>query len=181
MTANKEHGLVFSAVSIPAIRVGLKTQTRRVASSRAAARIRAGDRIWVKESTAASTAGVMYRAEPETWSDGPGPIKCPIKWISPRYMRKAHARLILAVVEVRPELLQAISDRDALAEGVEFLGAGRGYQIGDKVFGSPREAFRAQWAAVNGAESWDSNPLVFAVTFDLVKDRTGKITVKAAA
>jgi hypothetical protein len=56
-------------------------------------------------------------------------------------------------VSVRVERLQAISEQDAIAEGVE-RGAG-----------NPVDSYRALWERINGAGSWDANPLIWVVEF----------------
>ena len=68
------------------------------------------------------------------------------------FMPRAASRILLEIVAVRAERLQAVSAADALAEGVE-----RG--------GGPVEAYRAVWEGINGAGSWDADPVVWVVAF----------------
>lgn len=90
------------------------------------------------------------------------------------HMPKAAARIFLKVTAVRAERLCDISEADAIAEGVEswrnFLFQDTRYK--DYEFPktsecrSPISSFRSLWNVINGPESWDENPWVFAYTFE---------------
>jgi len=77
------------------------------------------------------------------------------RWRPSIHMPRWASRITLDVTGVLVERLQAISERDALAEGV----------------GSPitRDCkvpkFMALWESINGAGSWDANPWVWVVEF----------------
>lgn len=84
----------------------------------------------------------------------------------------------IRITDVRMELLQDISDEDCLREGVlaeldplengkpaydyYFDGHGRCW------YNTPREAFAALIDKVSGRGTWNSNPLVWAYSFELV-------------
>lgn len=112
------------------------------------------------------------------------------------YMRKRPAihmprwasRLTLEVVIVRVERLQAISEEDAIAEGVE-KNTGEGhkwspddgyrtycehYPNGCECFPheNARKAYADLWDSINGDGSWDANPWVWVVEFEVVKPET---------
>lgn len=70
------------------------------------------------------------------------------------FMPRAASRILLEIVDVRVERLQAISVADALAEGLP-PGSGR----------DPVLAYRGVWEGINGAGSWEANPLVWVVAF----------------
>lgn len=84
----------------------------------------------------------------------------------------------IRITNVRVERLQDISDADCLREGImegEFMNTWDRYYfdiIGDdvchKTFKTPREAFAALIDRVSGKGVWESNPWVFAYTFELV-------------
>lgn len=84
--------------------------------------------------------------------------------VSPLFMPRWASRLTLAITKVRIERLQDISERDVKAEGVN-----------QTVIGTPRNphrmtyraSFRDLWDHINGPESWDANPWVWAITFDV--------------
>jgi len=68
------------------------------------------------------------------------------RWLPSIHMPKWACRIINEVVEVRAERIQEISEEDARAEGV----------------GSVAE-FRDLWITLHGAESWEANPIVWAI------------------
>jgi hypothetical protein len=70
------------------------------------------------------------------------------------FMPRAASRILLEIVDVRVVRLQAISVADALAEG---LPPGAEHD--------PVLAYRGVWEGINGAGSWEANPLVWVVAF----------------
>ncbi len=133
-----------------------------------------GDRLWVRE--AWSTHAFMDATPPRDlrtisihyWADGdirtgkrrPG-----------MFMPRRYSRILLEVTEVRVERLQDISEADAIAEGIEKTGHGFWSLYGtagvDGTY-SARSSYRALWGSINGADSWDANPWVWAVSFKRV-------------
>jgi hypothetical protein len=79
------------------------------------------------------------------------------------FMPRAASRIVLEIVQVRVERLQEISARDAIAEGI--LRRGDGFEVADGTARDPVLAYRAVWARINGAGSWEANPLVWTVEF----------------
>lgn len=69
------------------------------------------------------------------------------------FMPRAASRILLEVVSVRVERLQAISEQDAIAEGIE------------RVAGSPVDSYRSLWERINGTGGWDANPWIWVVEF----------------
>lgn len=88
-----------------------------------------------------------------------------------RFMAKKHSRLTLIVTDVRVERLQAISEEDAIAEGVERERDGwRQYgSIGSfdpgAVWATAADAYHDLWDSINDPGAWDENPWVVAYTF----------------
>lgn len=105
------------------------------------------------------------------------------------------SRLVLVVTEVRLERLQEIPEADAIAEGIicqnviietNCNGGGHNEVTADRYFfdGCPDEGFEtgvdayaALWDQINGPGSWDTNPLVWAISYrpifgniDIVKE-----------
>lgn len=115
-----------------------------------------GDRLWVKEALRPSADGfvsyaldgeeVVHQGQLGAWPWKPsklGAMYCP-RWAS---------RITLELTDVRVERLQAISERDAIAEGIEPVGF-------------PREAFAKLWDQINGKRApWASNPWLWVLTF----------------
>jgi len=86
------------------------------------------------------------------------------KWRPGMFMPRWASRITLAVLSVRVERLQDISEADAIAEGVEdtksmILGAG-----GAEITG-PVAEYAVLWEQINGPGSWDANPWVWVVEF----------------
>ena len=136
----------------------------------------AGDRLWVRETWAASGSRTRYRADQSHPDDYPGAQFQP--WRPSIHMPRVACRLVLEITDVRVERLQAISHEDALAEGV-FDGAafcdafepgkrnaaGESHEDIARRLQWPQRQFQRLWASINGQASWDANPWVWALTF----------------
>lgn len=163
----KERPILFSAPMVRALLEGRKTQTRRIAKIFPAAETgpvinpfgQAGDKLWVKETWSVPSQwdhlkpsqlgqerlkAVCYHA------DG----KSAGKTRSSLFMPRAASRILLEIVEVRMERLQAISTAAALAEGVGGPDTVRNYAN--------------LWNSINGRGSWALNPWVWVVSFKRV-------------
>jgi hypothetical protein len=78
------------------------------------------------------------------------------------------SRILLEIVSVRVERLQAIGEADARAEGVTTEDRHTiGYCAGEFLPPSIR-AYRDLWESINGAGSWDANPWVWVIEFKRV-------------
>lgn len=114
----------------------------------------------------------------------------PTWWKRPAiFMPRAACRITLEVTDVRVERLQDISEADAQAEGIERLpapvidggwsgpnrftlkGMGAGACAGLVSWNAPTatELYQRLWTEINGPESWDANPWVWAVSFRRVE------------
>jgi hypothetical protein len=147
-----------------------------------------GDRLWVREAyclparfdglapnqvgeqfvvagSRQPQAPVRYEADGATrhWSLDEIPGKPRAGMFMPRWV----SRIMLAVVDVRVERLDACGVADAIAEGIETAGesAWRKYGVDAGATNDPLESYRSLWAQINGAGSWESNPLVWVVEF----------------
>lgn len=78
------------------------------------------------------------------------------------HMPRWASRLTLSVTDVRVQLLNEISEKDALAEGMTFP---EGMQWGC----DPIDAFKSLWQSLHGPGSWDQNPWVVAISFTVHK------------
>lgn len=95
------------------------------------------------------------------------------------HLPRKGSRILLEIESVRVERLQAISEEDAIAEGIDELSAifrvrrWRDYaqrsSEGDlgEVDGFTRAAasYSTLWESINGAGSWAANPWVWCVSF----------------
>lgn len=118
-----------------------------------------------------------------------------VPWRPSIHMPKEACRLFLKVTDVRVERLQDISEADAIAEGGIFtdngicaswpqntskeqakatggLNAGWshiGETLPDKCLRSARSSFGNLWEKINGPESWEANPWVWVITFEITQ------------
>ena len=154
-----------------------------------------GDRLWVRESFQPLFAEGIERESETDWKTGRGyrvyyPASDGVQEFMDGddnlrttckpsiHMPRWASRILLEIVSVRVERLQAISEADALAEGVERVensGYFRRYpapaSFKDCVW-TPRASYRSLWEQINGAGSWDANPWVWVVVFKVVQPTT---------
>lgn len=100
-------------------------------------------------------------------------------WTNKMFVRADLMPHQIRITNVRVERLQDISDEDCLAEGIEKVAecedlyrvavhhkSGKySYLSGN----SPHETYAALIDRISGKGTWESNPYVFAYTFELVK------------
>ncbi|EPS3658842.1 MULTISPECIES: ASCH domain-containing protein [Klebsiella pneumoniae complex] len=132
-----------------------------------------GDRIWVREAFASglSTKSTLsYRAthKREDLEDG---FYDTIKWTPSIHMPRWASRILLEITDVRVERLNAISQEDAQAEGMELTGWRPTYSDpdgGGEVM-TPYDNFAELWSSIYGDESWKANPWVWVISFKRVE------------
>lgn len=163
-----------------------------------------GDRLWVRETWAPCEAPILrghiqYAADGavmvEQREDGAGRwmgrsghtmgisdgnltgqwVARPTRWRPSIHMPRWASRIDLEVTAVRVERLQAITEADAKAEGVdcaqELMGRVRwwDYLHEDHRASTAVESFRTLWSSINGPESWSANPFCWVVEFRRVR------------
>jgi hypothetical protein len=71
------------------------------------------------------------------------------------------SRITLEITNVRVERVQDISDQDAIAEGIEDIGAG-----------DLRGMYAVLWSSINDKRGfgWASNPWVWIIEFKVVQN-----------
>jgi len=137
-----------------------------------------GDRLWVRENWQV----------PPCWNDT-APSKITNKgfvfypadepyeresFLRPSiHMPRWASRITLEIISVRAERLQDISERDAFAEGLECRNASwmpeyRGSEELQWRVEFPCDAFGDLWSSINGPDSWNANPWVWAIEFKRV-------------
>lgn len=101
------------------------------------------------------------------------------------FMPKELSRIWLQVAGRKVELLQNISEEDARAEGIlwhkseidgrirykDYMADASGYGDPEHDYptvGMPVCSFSTLWQSINGEESWNLNPAVYAMTFKVV-------------
>jgi hypothetical protein len=105
---------------------------------------------------------------------GNGVVVGPGKLRPGMFMPRWASRITLEVTEVRVERLQAVSEADAIAEGIEpdrqpedSALLWRNYATGNTTV-CPVHSYRTLWESINGAGSWDANPWVWVIAFKRV-------------
>lgn len=92
-----------------------------------------------------------------------------VPWKPSIHMPRSACRIRLQITDIRVERLQDVSEEDAKAEGVERFPNGRWkmYGLHHNVYDMPtaHDSFRTLWRTINGEESWNANPWVWAIAF----------------
>lgn len=132
-----------------------------------------GDRLWVKETwtTCEECGGMEWYADANVGGHGSKTRhrycrSCDhgtARWRSPRFMPRWASRLTLLVTEVRVQRLQEISEEDAKAEGA------RGNAGGPWGCEGLLEDFADLWESLHGPGSWEANPWVAAISFEVAR------------
>lgn len=146
-----------------------------------------GDRIWVRETfcTVDDTQyggekWVDYRATPKFeashpagWDSAPNDAES-LKWRPSIHMPRWASRILLEITNVRVERLNAISEEDSQAEGMELTGWRPTYSdpdSGGEVW-TPYDNFAQLWECIYGEGSWKANPWVWVIEFKRVEGGT---------
>ena len=199
----KETGLIFKVPLVRAILEGRKTQTRRVAKpvkhpdlgnlytpgalamgrepqhviDRACPVGQPGDRIYVRETFNHFERNEDFKEGCECFYRADGDCIDLQPWRPAIHMPKHAARIWLEVTGVRVERLQDISEKDAIAEGIElaedFFGCPcwRDYSEPEGPDASvcpedPIGSFQTLWESTGG--DWAANPWVWAIDFKVL-------------
>jgi hypothetical protein len=85
-------------------------------------------------------------------------------WKSPLIMPAWAARYWLRINGVRAERLQDITEGEAKREGLRGGSAAMGHTF------THRELFIGLWDSIYGPGSWDKNPWVWRIEFELLKE-----------
>lgn len=143
-----------------------------------------GDRIWVRETFCpvddiqyGGERWVDYRATPKFeashpagWDSAPNDAEA-LKWRPSIHMPRWASRILLEITGVRVERLNAISQEDAQAEGMELTGWRPTYSdpdSGGEVM-TPYDNFAELWSSIYGDGSWQANPWVWVIEFKRVE------------
>ncbi|HDU1493030.1 TPA: hypothetical protein REW05_004683 [Klebsiella pneumoniae] len=149
-----------------------------------------GDRIWVREafrvhSRATDVATLVYKAsERNSWTEQTHRVPVavcnkpatPEKWTPSLHMPRWASRILLEITGVRVERLNAISEEDAEAEGIDMEALYDSQDCYDciadhNMTGRPTVtgAFKYLWESIYGDESWNSNPWVWVIDFKRIE------------
>lgn len=149
-----------------------------------------GDMLWVREAWARDpkdVSRILYRADrtEAEWRQYTGEDH-PIKWSPSILMPKTASRSRLRITGITVDLLQEITDIDAIAEGVtayedswdNYMWHGhpgvtrameRSWPYQYSTYPNPRSSFASLIARISGADTWHRNPCVWVITFELVE------------
>ena len=165
MRMPKELPILFNGEMVRAILADRKTQTRRPRIGGEPPRYQVGDRLYVRERMRVlDTRSDIYGR--------PGDRKCDVRYEADGFectvpqparlitVQPGHcaangcwreaARIWLEVVGVRAECVSAITEADALAEGIQPQDG-----IVARCMTPAAAAFRSVWIDIYGAESWE--------------------------
>ncbi|HFT3529532.1 TPA: hypothetical protein ACHV5P_000878 [Klebsiella variicola] len=142
-----------------------------------------GDRIWVRETWAEAGAGApdlkLYRANypehvPSHYENVPPDDE--IRWTPSIHMPRWASRILLEITSVRVERLNAISEEDAMREGIDTDRLAESQDNYDciadhNMTGRPtaKGYFSDLWQSIYGEESWKANPWVWVIEFKRVE------------
>lgn len=87
-------------------------------------------------------------------------VKQSMSWNNKLFMPEKYARYFIKITDVRIELVQDISEDDAIAEGVAFTKYANA---------TARYHFKELWESINGNESWNDSVWVWVYEFELYK------------
>ncbi len=140
-----------------------------------------GDRLWVRETWQAVNGNdrarhiVTHPAPDRGWIEyaaTPRADEPAYKWRPSIHMPRWACRILLEVTAVRVERLQAISESDCFAEGIDTEGAeyaeGQRYAAEGSPVPAARWAYARLWMSINGDDSWRQNPWVWVISFKRV-------------
>lgn len=171
--------IIFTAPMVLALIDGRKTQTRRLKFDKRGRLTTWGvlavewsigqrdQRVWVRENHAfvggSDPGHFLCEADWREQCAVLGLENCDARprWTPSIHMPRRCSRLTLAVTDVRVQRLQAISEADAITEGMPMptrLPCGA-------MDRDPRDDFAELWNALHGDDAWDANPWVVAITF----------------
>ena len=202
----KERGMIFNGEMVRAILDGRKTQTRRPIKWKQTRFTEigeredgskwpwsedaehacdfwhpcpfgaVGDRIWVRETWNKYGGLLTYRADHDWIDDMRKETVCTAKWVPSIHMPRWASRILLEITDVRVERLNAISEEDAEAEGIDMEALYDSQDCYDciadhNMTGRPTVtgAFKCLWESIYGAENWQANPWVWVIEFKRVE------------
>lgn len=100
-------------------------------------------------------------------------------WKSSMFMPKIAARLFLQITDLKVERLHDISDEDCVEEGIRaFTKDTKTWKYGIEGWdwatmpNNPKDAFKRLWIQINGKKSWDENPYLWVISFEVDKQKS---------
>nr|DAZ75447.1 MAG TPA: ASCH domain protein [Caudoviricetes sp.] len=180
---------------------GRKTMTRRIANTATDKQISLGkiNKEWYEDEEGNVYISAYYIGEViaisqnykdagydghSTFGDSIS-IKSLPGWTNKMFVKAEYMPHHIKITDARLELLQDISDKDCLQEGIreQFKNCGYGNSMQRRVFGyvedkgikqqpfdsdSPKEAFAMLIDRISGYGTWENNPFVWVYEFELI-------------
>ena len=175
---NPDEAWIDPSYSVPCLKVPYGTDDDRT-EHRHYPKWEVGDHLWVKETHQAHPiyGSPVYRAD---YDSDNNPVRNEgWPWRPSIFMPKRCSRITLEIEDIRVERLKDISDKDAIAEGIEFrddIGTDRNFKFYGKVLEKlaqwttcPKWSYQSLWESINGEDSWDANPFVWPISFRRIK------------
>lgn len=139
-----------------------------------------GDRLWVKETWRVSrqwdgvkpsliTAGTAIHYLADGRESGISGKNRPSIFM-PRWA----SRIALEIKSIRIERLQDISETDAVAEGIQHAKnptctGYHSYELNHALYAKASESYGSLWRFINGKASWEENPWVWVIGFQVLE------------
>lgn len=188
----KERPSIMRAEEVRAILAGRKTQFRRVVKTQPDAGQfpeetgglycpygQPRDRLWVRECWADVRGmgfepglfplGAAYRADCTSADSLRIAKEYGAIWSPSIHMPRKLSRITLEIASVRVERLQDISEEDAKAEGCPHSDDNPGPMGPTTMIVEASHEFSHMWRSIHGPGSWESNPWVAAISFDVIR------------
>jgi hypothetical protein len=134
-----------------------------------------GELLWIRETWGkgsennvchSSDEMIFYRATDPGWDDN----DTGFKWRPSIHMPRWASRITLKVTSVRIERLNQINSLDAESEGCPVsYNPETGYHEIHTGHGTPIYWFADLWESIYGKGSWDENPFVWVIDFEVVQ------------
>ncbi|MEX8082413.1 hypothetical protein [Acinetobacter baumannii] len=157
-----------------------------------------GDRLWVRETFCFGHIDEFDAEHPDDRKlfidqfDGRNKTPIPKQWCIENdveieevvwkpsiHMPRSASRILLEITKIRIERLNQISSWDAVQEGLLKLPVSGRYVVnqGDQYFGAvsnnPCEVFKWLWESIYGSSSWELNPWVWVIEFNVIQGGEG--------
>ncbi|MCH2037816.1 MAG: hypothetical protein MK137_04410 [Rickettsiales bacterium] len=104
-----------------------------------------------------------YEASPDIIAQLPYMGRTDYEYIDPKFMRRSLSRLTLKITSIRIERLHDISHEDAVKEGCSNANHVASFK------GEAQNLFKKRWLDTHGKRSWNNNPWVWVIDFELIK------------
>jgi hypothetical protein len=122
-----------------------------------------GDLLWVRETFTHFGEFIIYKADKNDIS---------VRWSPSIHMPKEAARIWLKITKIKAERLKDISEKEAIKEGIDCgIRTYHDYLDQKNCWSNPIDSFRTLWQSINGLDSWDQNPWVWAISFEVVSKK----------